>query len=265
MKMLPHPRAFTLIEMCVSLAVLALSGGMLFSGLHTLALLGAKNSAINLTHQQSRAVIHQAVFQIHESVSVPALATSALAAVAGNGPAAGVTYQAMTGGPYRVWSSVANGSTHIQIDTHVGDPAPQVGQRLIVPAFEIEQDIAAVASAGGSPPLYNLTLAAPVTGTSITCSGGTPNYVAYVTQRSALAVVGGELRYFPKISSPTTYSTIARGLTTATPFSVPGGDNRFIQANFAAQDPKIAGLNLKSVANQMQITVPYRYRLTTQQ
>jgi hypothetical protein len=265
MKLRPALRAFTLVELSVSTAVFSLAFGILFTGLQTIALLGAKNSAINLTHQQSRAVIHQAVFQIHESVSVPALATAALGSVAGNGPAAGVTYQAMAGGPYRVWSSVANGATSIQIDTHPGDPAPQAGQRLIIPAFEIEQDITAVASAGGSPPLYNLTLAGPVTGTSITCSAGTPNYVAYLTQRSALAVVAGELRYYPRSGTPATYSTIARGLTTPTPFSVPGGDNRFIQASFAAQDPKIAGLNLKSVANQMQITVPYRYRLTTQQ
>lgn len=254
---------FTLVEIMVSLAVVGATGGMIFSAIRLIALLGAKNSAINLTHQQTRAMIHESVSQIHSSISIPSLADTSLASVTGAGPAAAVTYQTLVAGPYRVWTSAAAGSSVIQVDSHTGDPVPKVGERLIVTAFRIEEDITAVASAGGSPPNYNITIANPIT-SAITCSSGTPNIVAYRTQRSALAVIGTELRYFPR-SNAAAYSVIARSIVTPTPFSVPGSDNRYIQANFTAQDPRIAGLNMKSMFTQLQITVPYRYRLTTKQ
>lgn len=252
-----------MVELAVSMAVIAIGGGILFSGIRTVALLGAKNSAVNLTHQQSRSVIHHAVSQLHLSVSIPSLADTTLASVAGNGPAPAVTYQTLVNGPYRVWSSASTGTNIVVVDTRPGDPVPRVGNRLIVPAFQIEEDITAVSSLGGSPPLYGITLANNLT-SSITCSNGSPSYAAYYTRRSGLAVINGELRLFPSTAA-TTYSVVARNITTPTPFTVPGGDNHFIQANFTAQDPRVLGLNWKSMYTQMQLTVPYRYRLTTKQ
>lgn len=253
---------FTLIEIAVSLAVIAVAGGLLFSGIRTVALLGAKNSAVNLTHQQTRAMIHHAVSQLHLSVSIPSLADTTLSAVSGSGPSAAVTYQTVVTGPYRVWSSAAVGATSITVDAKAGNPAPVVGQRLIVPAFELEQDITGVSSLGGSPPLYSISFATGLT-RSITCTSGSPSYVAYYTQRSALAVINKELRLYPRANAAT-YSVVARNISSATPFTVPA-DTRFIQANFAAQDPRVLGLNWKSMFTQMQITVPYRYRLTISQ
>lgn len=256
-------RAFTLVEMVVSLMVVFIAGGIIFSAIRTVALLGAKNGAVNLTHQQSQEMIHKAVAQIRSSVAVPSLANTSLTAVAGSGPAAGVTYQTMVAGPYRIWSNVTAGATVIRITSTAGDPVPQVGMRLIVPAFRIEDDITAVASMGGSPPTYNITLAHTVS-SAITCANGSPNYVAYYTQRSGLVVVGQDLRFYPRISTGA-YYTIASNITTPTPFTVPGGNTQFVQANFTVLDPKVSGLNLRSMNTNLQLTVPYRYQLTSVQ
>jgi hypothetical protein len=135
--------------------------------------------------------------------------------------------------------------------------------RLIVPAWFIEDDITAVSAATGSPPVRTVTLANPLLKT-ITCVAGAPNYVAYYTQRSALVVVGSELRYYAKKGS-TTYAVVSANVTSPTPFSIPNGDNRFVQAAFVTQDPRILNRGFKSMSLQTNLTVPYRFRLTTYQ
>ncbi|MGN6481917.1 hypothetical protein, partial [Luteibacter sp.] len=79
--------------------VTLIAGGIIFSAIRTVALLGAKNGAVNYTHQQSQGLIHKAVSNIRSSVSIPALADTNLSAVGGSGPAAGVTYQTLVAGP----------------------------------------------------------------------------------------------------------------------------------------------------------------------
>jgi hypothetical protein len=254
-------RGFTLVEMVIGLMVTLVAGGIIFSAIRTIALLGAKNGAVNYTNQQSRVVIHKAVSNIRAAVSVPSLMNTSLATVSGNGPAAGVTYQTFVAGPYHVWSNAAAGTSTIRVTSTAGDPAPVAGTRLIIPAFRIEDDIASTASMGGNPPTYNVTLAHPIS-TTITCANGSPSYVVYYTQRAALVVVGQDLRYYPRISSGT-YYTIASNITTPTPFSIPSGTNQFVQATFNFLDPKVSGLNLRSVNTTFSVTVPYRYKLTS--
>ena len=86
--------------------------------------------------------------------------------------------------------------------------------------------------------------------------------MVYYTQRSALVVVNQDLRYYPRIASGT-YVTVARNITTTTPFSIPAGNSQFVQASFTLFDPKVNGLNLRSMNTTLQLTVPYRYQLTS--
>ncbi len=252
-------RGFTLVEMLVSMMVIGITGGVLFSGIRTVALLGAKNGAINVTHQQSRETIHRAVHQLHSAVSIPSLAATSLAPMAGNGPTAAVTFQTLVGGPYKVFSSAAAGDSVVRVTYRAGDPAPEAGMRLIVPAFPVEADITAAVALGSS---YSLTLATPLAAAIDISGTPLPEYVAYITQRSALAVIGGELRHYQRISAGT-YAVVATNVTTPTPFTVPGGNNRFIRADFAVRDPRITGLNLKMMDTMLSLTVPYRCQLAT--
>jgi hypothetical protein len=229
-----------------------------------MAYLSAKNAAINLTHSQARSAIHRAVAEIRDSVSIPQLTDAAGVSLGvSTGPAAGVSYQQVIAGPYVVWSTAAGGQNTIIISSRAGDPAISPGMRLIVPAWFVESDITAVSAATGTPPVRTVTLAQNLPST-ITCTAGSPNYVAYFTQRSSLVVVGKELRYYAKKGSAT-YTVVSANVTTPQPFSIPGGDNRFIQTVFATQDPRILNRGFQSMNMQMTLTIPYRFRLTNYQ
>ncbi len=257
-------RGFTLVEMAMSLTVMAITGTVIFSAIRTITMLAAKSSAVNVTHQQSREMIHKAVQQIHSSVALPSLANTSLTAVSGNGPAAGVTYQTLIAGPNRIWSSVGAGTSVVRITSSAGATAPAAGMRLIIPAFSIEQNITAVSNVGGTPPKYDVTIATPVA-SAITCTSGVPSYVVYVTQRAGLVVVGQDLRHYPNTGNTSTYYNVASNITTATPFSIPGGDNHFVQGDFTVRDPRVNALNFKSMHTNLRLQVPYRYRLTDKQ
>lgn len=255
---------YTLIELAVTAGVTVMVAALFFSVLRTFSYLSAKNAAINLTHTQARTAIHRAVTEIRDSVSIPQLTDAAGTPLAAtSGPAAGVSYQGVAAGPYLVWSTATAGQNTIKITARAGDPPLGGGLRLIVPSWFIEDDITMVSPASGSPLVRTVTLANPLLKT-ITCASGAPNYVVYFTQRSALAVVGSELRYYAKKGAPQ-YTVVSANVTSPTPFSVPSGDNRFIQAAFATQDPRILNRGFKSMNLQTNLTMPYRYRLTTYQ
>jgi hypothetical protein len=255
---------YTLIELAVTAGVAVVAAALFFSVLRTFSYLSAKNAAINLTHTQARTAIHRSVTEIRDSVSIPQL-TDATGASLGSssGPAAGVSYQEVIAGPYLLWSTAAAGQNTIKISWRTGDPPVGPGMRLIIPTWSIEDDITAVTAPSGAPATRTVTLANPLLKT-ITCTAGSPNYVAYYTQRSSLVVVGSELRYYAK-KGVAPYAVISANVTSPTPFSVPGGDNRFIQAAFVTQDPRILYRGFKSMNLQTNLTVPYRFRLTTYQ
>lgn len=255
---------YTLIELAVTAGVAVVAAALFFSVLRTFSFLSAKNAAINLTHIQARTAIHRSITEIRDSVSIPQLTDSAGTSLGMSpGPAAGVSYQGVIAGPYVVWSTAAAGQNTIKISSRAGDPPVGPGMRLIVPAWFIEDDITAVTAATGSPPVRTVTLTNPLLKT-ITCAAGTPNYVAYYTQRSTLVVVGSELRYYAQ-KGVAAYTVVSANVMSATPFSIPNGDNRFIQAVFVTQDPRILNRGFKSMNLQTNLTVPYRFRLTTYQ
>ena len=256
----------TLVELLVTTAVATVVGAILVSLLHGVFVLSAKNSAINFSHQQVREMIHKVVDDIRESASVPRLIDEnriPLSSAEAQGPAAGVAYQSITGGPYRVWNNTQANTKNIRITNKPGDPSPLPGMRLIVPAFQIEADIAHVGGTPGLPLVRDIHLTTNV-GADIACIAGEPVYQAYYTKRSGLVVVNGELRHFPDLSKPE-YTVAARNLTTSKPFSVPNGNNRFVRMELVSQDPKSSRRGFKAVDTKITITVPFRNSLTTRQ
>ena len=89
-------------------------------------------------------------------------------------------------------------------------------------------------------------------------------YGRYAAILLALIVVGSELRYYAK-KGAATYAVVSSNLTTPTPFTVPAGNNRFIQATLATQDPRILNRSFKSMNMKLSLTIPYRFRLTSYQ
>lgn len=262
----PLRSGFTLAEVLITMAVVLVVGAILFSTLHVISLLTAKNFAINLAHQQARKSVHSLLSGIRESASIPQLIDEnrvPLSGAATNGPAAGVSFQTIVAGPYRVWNNANADAKNIRITSLPDDAPPTPGMRLVVPAFQIEADIENVGGFPGNPQVRDIQVAT-VLGAKIDCNAGNPVYPAYYTQRSAILVKNGELRYYENRATEQ-YTVVARDVQTPQPFSVPNGDNRFIKVDILVKDSRVSQLGFNAVDLKLSMTVPFRYRLTTRQ
>ncbi len=271
----------TIVEVLLTVGIVAVTGAILLTAMHAIGVSSAKNSAINLAHQQARKSINRVIEEIRESASVPRLIDANFNTLPGNGPAEGVSYQVVVAGPYRVFNNANANAPTIRVFREA-DKGSEKGKertdqwnrivresnglRLIVPAFQIEKDVREVLGYGGggsASTVHNVRLDSNL-GVSITCSQGVPVYPAYFTRRAALVVSGGELRYYETFPS-TTYSVVARNLVDTKPFSVPGGNNRFIKFDALVRDTRISQRGYKAVDLRLSFNVPFRYQLTSRQ
>ena len=105
--------------------------------------------------------------------------------------------------------------TTIQV-SGLGSFVPKVGQRFFIPTHQIEADITAV---NGSTLTLATSLGVPV---HVTNSPTNFNVVAYIADVVSYVIVGGELRFYPDVTS-NNYNVIARNQTNPKPFGLPFG------------------------------------------
>jgi prepilin-type N-terminal cleavage/methylation domain-containing protein len=275
------PKGFTLPEILITMGIMAIVGLMIFLVLNSGMVLYAKNTAVNSAHQQARSGVDQMLTNIHGSVSIPYVVDTSLQAVAsidGNGqpiPAAGISFQTFSAGPFPVAASVAATATSVVL--YCPSYVPPASARLNIPSHNIEYDVTSTAVVGANRQ-FNLATPAGGIGTAIGISGSgiegqagvTYIITAFLTARRSYAVVGSELRYFPT-NDPASYKVISRNITSPTPFTIPllpGGaqDNRFVAAaNLSAAEPNFANRGYAAVNMFINSTIPFRCRLTNTQ
>lgn len=156
--------AFTVAEMMVAVGVLGLLGLVFFSVLKSGIVLFAKNTAVNLAHEEARQGINRLTRDIHASVSMPQLCnldstTSPITLPAPNpsptpisgvavGPMyAAVTFQNVASGPNYLWKDPPSGLIKIKDNYNVS-----TGQHLIIPFWGalFEQDIIKTTAMGSN-------------------------------------------------------------------------------------------------------------------
>lgn len=144
---------FTFAEMAVASAAATLLGIVFFQVLNAGIILFAKNTAVNLAHEEARQGVNRLSRDIHAAVSVPQLRDSnfnlvSSKPVSGVAPtAAGVSFQNIAAGPNYVWKDPGNLSLIMIYDNkNVAVP----GMRLIVPFFNLEETITKVAASGSA-------------------------------------------------------------------------------------------------------------------
>jgi hypothetical protein len=268
MKLQPQIRkkAYTLIEAMISSSVFSVVGLTLCSLVNTTTILGAKNTALNTAHQQARTAMVQMLQDLHSSISLPSLVDANGNQVSGAGPAAGIAFQEWSSGPHKINSDATTGQNQITVTlTPGGGPTPVVGQRLIVPTHQIEDDITAVS---GTASNYTITLAhnlpVAVTGTD------TYTIVCFVADRVSYTVASNSLQW----RGPTTkksFSILGNDITSAAPFSTPTTPAgalyyRFTSAiNLSTADPEYSNRNFKAANIFLNAQVPMKARLTTYQ
>jgi hypothetical protein len=273
MKRTPLLRGVALIELMVSTTIVMLTGGIIFSILNSGMILFAKNTAINMAHQQARVAVLQMEQDLHAAVSIPQLVDANKVGVAGNGPAAGISFQLYAQGPLQIApaTSPVNTLGQNQINVRVNGFTPKVGQRLCIPTHQIELDITGV-GAGSTDRILTLAsnLTADVKTTlydAATNQNVAVNVVCFITDRMSYVVnSGGELRYYAP-SQPAAGRLMANDITSATPFSIPvtpaGAQyNRFVAAiNLSTADDRSSNRGFKAANMFLNAMVPYRARL----
>lgn len=261
-------RAAVLIELMVSTTIVLTTGGIIFVMLNTGMVLFAKNTAINMAHQQARIAVLQMEQDLHSAISIPQLIDANKAIVTGNVAAAGISFQLYAKGPLQVASTANMGQN--QINVRVNGYTPTVGQRLCIPTHQIELDITGVGAgstdriltlASNLPVDVKTTLYDPAINQNVAV-----NVVCFITDRMFYVVKGGELRYYgPK--QPPEGKMLANDITTPTPFSIPltpaGAQyNRFVAAiNLSTADDRSSNRGFKAANMFLNAMVPYRARL----
>lgn len=265
MKITSNDRGYTLVELAVGAAMIGVIGLLLYSALNLGIVLGAKNAAINIAHQNARTVMARMLRDLHSAVSLPYLVDTSGNQVAGDGPAAGISFQEWSGGPHVFNSDAAIGQSQINIKITAGQPTPVVGQRVIVPTHQIEDDITAIS---GTTDNLTLTLAhdlpVAVTGTS------TYSIVCFITNRCSYTVINGALdRQAPAVQSVP--SVIGYNITNVMPFTAPTAPTGAVYSRFVAGikvatiDPHSSNRAFKSANILLNGQVPIKGRLTTYQ
>lgn len=270
MKNKSNVSGFTLVELMIASGVLLMVGIAIWTVLHTVMVLSAKNEAINLTHQQGREVVNRISREIRSSVSALQLVDASFNPVSGTNQAAGVVFQTVFRGPNQIHNNCTSASNNVRITR---DPAvdgdPTRGMRLIIPAIQVEADIDNAPGGNGQNGVQDIQLVngfgsyTTPTNQDLTCNNGNPVYVTYVTQKSAFILVAGELRYYSHYLSGQ-YSVIARNLATSAPFSLKNGNTSTLVVSFVVRDSRVSSRNYGSVDLTINSTIPCRYRMVTQ-
>jgi type II secretory pathway pseudopilin PulG len=265
MKITSNDRGYTLVELTIGAAMMGVIGLLLCSVLNVAIVLGAKNAAINIAHQNAHTAMVRMLQDVHSAVSLPYLVDTSGNRVAGNGSAAGISFQEWSSGPHLFTSDAAAGQNQINIKITSGQPVPVVGQRVILPNHQIEDDITAVS---GTSDNLTLTLAnnlpVAVTGTS------TYSIVCFITDRCSYTVLNGALNR-QAAALQNAPSVIGYNLTNGAPFSAPSAPtgalySRFVAGiNVATIDPHSSNRAFRSANILLNGQVPIKGQLTTYQ
>jgi hypothetical protein len=272
-------RGAALIELMVSSMVVLITGSIVFYMLNTGMVLFAKNTAINMAHQQARVAVLQMENDLHSAISIPQLVTATRTSVAGSGPAAGISFQVFASGPFLVTPNSNSplfgyAAGQNQITVRVNGYVPKVGQRLCIPTHQAEFDITAVGS-GTTDRTLTLASALPMEVRTQLYNPGTNamvsvNVTCFITDRVSYVVSSGELRYFGR-ANDNTFRVMATDITSAQPFSIPATPagaqfNRFVAAiNLNTADSRSSNRGFKAANMFLNAMVPYRARMCTVQ
>jgi prepilin-type N-terminal cleavage/methylation domain-containing protein len=287
MRLSSRTAGFTLVELMITVALISVVGLVLYSILYTSSVLGAKNTAVNVAHQQARVAMVDMLQDIHLAISMPQLVNTDGSTPwptptpgASPSPAPGVSFQQWSSGPHKIKNDVVVGATQIRLVlTTTSGPTPIAGQRLIIPAYQIEADIASVGGGLGDFQVNLTNISGPALTPAVTYPTSTipvaingtgssaGDVICFITDRCSYAVSNSNLNWRWKGNT----KAVANYVTNSTPFSsptTPAGAlyTRFVAAiDLSTSDTQYSNRGYKSANILLNGQVPYKTRLTTYQ
>ena len=261
---------FTVAEMMISVAIVGVVAIVMYTLLNSGMTLFARNVAVNMAHQQARTGLMRVARDLHQAVSIPKLVDQNVQGMTGAGPAAGITFQIVSSGPFEVMND-PTAPALIQIGTTDPKPKqPAVGDRMVVLDYDVEADITKLTATGKGSNHWNVFLENGNEQRIQTKSGSF--VICYITRRIGYVVKNGELRYYPNlVATPATYAVISQNITSPLPFKVPLNgtgtpDTRYTSVTLSALDPTYSKRAYKNTSMQLvDARVPYRCQMTKYQ
>lgn len=249
-------------------SVFSTVGIALCSLLNVSLVLGAKNVAMNTAHQQARTAMVQMLQDLHAAVSLPYLVNVDGSTANQTQPAAGISFQELSSGPHKISADANAGQNQVSLTLTAQNgafPTLSVGQRLIVPTHQIEDDITAI-SGSGSNVTVTLAHSLPVAVTGTT----TYTIVALITDRCAYTVANNTLQWQGSTAKKS-FAVLGSDITSDLPFSIPQTPAgalyyRFVSAiNLSTADLNYSNRNFKAANIFLNGQIPMKARLTTYQ
>lgn len=256
------PRGFTLLETIMASVSVGAIGLAIFYTLFSGLLLFTKNTAMNVSHEEARVALLQLNTDLHAAVSAPSLTDSNGNMISGQGPAAGVEFQVLLSSTQycQVSANASTGQNQIHVALPAGYPTPYAGTRLIIPSYEIEQNVSAV-SVSGTVATCTLASNLPVA-VDVSDAYGTYNVVCFFTQRvyyyvngpssyvqNGVTVVPPLTLNYIGVGKNASYVMASTNLSSYTPFSIPNTSSGtanyhyVVVTNLSAQDPATTNIN----------------------
>jgi len=202
----------TLAELMIALAVLGLLGLVFFQVLNSGMILYAKNTAVNVAHEEAREGIIRLTRDIHAAVSVPQLRDNGLTVVSST-PVSGVpptsaggSFQNVVSGPNYIWKD-PGADDLIMIKDGIKKPA--AGMHILIPFWNVEDDIVRAAASGttGHTNVFLANGADTTVAGKAPAFGGTSYAITYYTNRVTYVVKKGS--YIPDANGPYTLTAAA--------------------------------------------------------
>ena len=256
---------FTLVELMVTSAVIGGVGLVLYSLLNINMILGAKNTAINTTHEQARVAMLDVLRDLHSAVSAPVLTDSA--GVAYPSPptfAEGVAFQKWASGPYAIKTDALTNQKVIHVALLANQTIPifygTKTQKLIVPTYQIEDYITAISGTKSDLSITltnNLPIAIKGTGSAA------GHVVCFITDCCSYTVSNSTLKWNYRGVS---YSkSTGNNITNPTPFYIPTSGVGAGFNSLSTSDLKSSNRGYKSVNIMINGQAPIKAQLTTYQ
>ena len=160
----------------------------------------------------------QMLQDLHSAVSLPYLVNKDGTTANQTQPAAGISFQELSSGPHKITADATTSQNQVSLrltPQNGGTPTVSVGQRLIIPTHQIEDDITAVSGSGSNVTVtlaHNLPVA--ISGTT------TYMIVALITDRCAYTVANSSLQWQGSTAKKS-FAVLGSDITSDLPFSIP--------------------------------------------